>query len=351
MHLQVEGKSLRIAELQTGSGKILASAAVPFVENFSRGKWTGSLEYNLAEGAPGRWSGDFDVRDARVQLPGISEPVNVNSASIQMQGSRVAVTKMRAWAGPIDFTGEYHYEPDAANPHRFTLVIPTLDVSEAEQLLLPTLRREQGFFARTLRRPVSLPDWLVHRQAEGTLRVGTLLAGALELRDVRAHVVWDAADVEMTNVTAHVEDAKATGAVAIDLAAAQPAYRIRGRVQDLTWRGGKVDFDTKIETRGTGTDFLLNLLSEGAFDAKSVSMSPDTPLRTASGLYEFTVSPLGPRIKLTGVEAAMGSERFSGQGNTQADGKVQIELASNTRVLRATGALVPLRLDVTIAHQ
>ena len=351
MHLQIDGKSLRIAELQTGSGNILASAAVPFVENFSRGKWTGSLEYNLADGAPGRWSGEFDLREARVQVPGLAQPVNVSSASVSMEGNRVAVTKMRAHAGTVEFTGEYHYEPGATNPHRFSLSIPALDLGDAEQLLLPTLRREQGFFARTLRRAVAPPKWLLDRQAEGTLRVGTLSAGALELRDVRGHVLWDAANVQITNVNARVEDARATGQVGIDLVAAQPAYRIRGRVQDLTWRGGKVDFDTKIATRGTGTDFLLNLHSEGTFDAKALTISPDTPLRTASGLYEFTVSAFGPRIKLTGLEAAMGTERFSGQGNTLADGKVQIELASNTRVLRATGALVPLRLDVTVAHQ
>jgi hypothetical protein len=347
LHVEVKGKALRIAELQTNSGNILSSAAVPFVENFTRGKWTGTLEYNLADGVPGRWSGDFDLRDARVQVPGLADPLNVVSASVEMDGNRVSVSKMRAHAGTIEFTGDYRYEPDAVNPHRFTFVAATLDLGAAEQLFLPTLRREQGFFARTLRRPVAMPDWLVNRQAEGTVRVSVLTAAALEMRDVRAHVVWDSSAIQATNLTAHVEDGKFVGQAAVDVAAAQPVYHVRGRVQDLTWRGGKVDFDTRIASRGTGTDFLLNLKSDGAFDARSLVFPPDAPLRSATGEYEFSVSPLGPRITLTGVQAAVGAERFSGQGTTQADGKVQIELASNTRVLRATGALMPLRIDVT----
>jgi uncharacterized protein involved in outer membrane biogenesis len=268
-----------------------------------------------------------------------------------MDGNRVSVSNMRAHTASVEFTGEYRYEPEAPNPHRFNFVVPTLDLAAAEELLLPTLRREQGFLARTLRRPVRLPDWLVHRQAEGTIRVGSLTAAALELRDVKAHVLWDATDIEITNLAGRLEDGKSTAQATINLAGAQPVYHVRARVQDLTWRGGKVDFDTKIASRGIGPDFLLNLKSDGAFDARSLVFSPDAPLRTATGSYEFSVSAIGPRLKLTDVQAAVGAERFTGQGATQADGKVQIELASNTRVLRATGALVPLRLDVTVARQ
>ena len=130
-----------------------------------------------------------------------------------------------------------------------------------------------------------------------------------------------------------------SGQVGIDLSSVLPAYRVRAHVQDLSWKGGKVDFETRMTSRGTGQDFLLNLRSEGAFQARTVMVAPDTPLRSATGLYEFTVTPLGPRITLTGLQAAIGAERFSGQGATQADGKLQIELASNTRVMRVDVAL------------
>ena len=299
LHVGIQGRSLRIAELQTGSGNMLASASVPFVENFSRGKWTGTLDYHFAGDGPGKWSGDIDLRDARVQVPGLAAPLTVSSASVEMDGERVAVTKLRARVGTVDLTGDYRYEPLQANPHRFNLSMPALDLGEAEQLLLPTLQRERGFLARTLRRTIPMPLWLQHRQAEGTVRIGTLTASALEFKDMRAHLVWDAGDVQLTNVSGRVEDAKATGQMGIDLTAEVPVYRIRGHVQDLSWKGGKVDFETKLTSRGTGTDFLLNLRSEGTFQARSVSVVPEAPLRSANGLYVFSITPLGPRIKLT----------------------------------------------------
>jgi hypothetical protein len=219
-------------------------------------------------------------------------------------------------------------------------------------VLLPTLSRDQGFLARTLRwRPAAMPAWLQDRRADGSIRIATLTAGAMEFKDVRAHVLWDAGDVELNAIEGKLEDAGVAGRIDIDVSGNQPRYRMRGGVEGFGWKGGKVGFNTRMETRGTGSDFLSNLHSEGSFQARGIALLPEGPMQTASGSYVFSIAALGPKIKLTAMQASMGSERFSGQGETQADGKIQVELASTSRVIRANGPIVPLRLDVVMARQ
>lgn len=116
---------------------------------------------------------------------------------------------------------------------------------------------------------------------------------------------------------------------------------------NFSWKNGKVDMEGKIETRGTGADFLANLRSEGTFQARGVSLAPDSTFRAASGSYEFWLSPLGPKVRLTSLQAASGNEKFSGQGETLLDGKLQLDLTSATRVVRMSGTMVPLKLDIT----
>jgi hypothetical protein len=96
---------------------------------------------------------------------------------------------------------------------------------------------------------------------------------------------------------------------------------------------------------------MRNLASEGTFSARSLTVLPENPINTVAGSYTFSVTRAGPRVTLNAVQAALGTERFAGQGVTQQDGKLQLELASTNRVMHVTGPLAPLRLDVTTAKQ
>ena len=47
------------------------------------------------------------------------------------------------------------------------------------------------------------------------------------------------------------------------------------------------------------------------------------------------------------LQAASAGERFLGQGGTQPDGKLVVELASANRIMHVTGPVATLRLEVT----
>lgn len=351
LDVTLKGRAVKVAELQAGSGHLLSAASVPLMERFRKGTWTGSMHYRISQGEPGVWSGNVELHNAQTMVPGIAEPLSVSSANVEIDGARVAISRLRAHAGKISFDGEYRYEPDQVRQHRFRLVVPTLDTADLEQVLLPSLRRDAGFLARTLRlRSAETPDWLRERHADGTIRIGTLTAGPLEFRAVRARAIWDGTRVDLTGVDAMLEDAKVKGSIGIDIAGTLPKYAIKGQVDNLSWKNGRVDFDAAGDTQGMGADFLANLHTEGNFQARSIAVLPDNPLRTASGSYEFSFGVLGPRIKLTSLQASVGTEHFSGQGDTLADGKLQLELASTSRLMRFSGPLLPLRLDITLTR-
>ncbi len=348
LQVTVKTKSLSIAEMQEGSGHLLSAASVPLLEGFRKGRWTGSLNYQTEEGKPGVWTGAFDLHDAQVAVPGLNQPLRISSASVVLESERVAVNRLRAHIEKLEVDGEYRYEPREDRPHRFRISIPSADLAQVEQLFLPTLRRERSFLARTLKlKSEAVPGWLSRRHADGIVRIASLTAGDLEWTAVRTRVLWDGADLELASLEAKMDGCGWNGSAVINLAASEPKYNLQGHVQNLAWQGGSVDVLGKLDSSGTGVDFLRNLQSEGSFQARSLTVLPEIPITSAAGSYTFSVTRLGPRITLTAVQAALGAERFSGQGVTQQDGKLQLELASNSRVVHVTGPLAPLRLDLT----
>ena len=151
--------------------------------------------------------------------------MKVQSAAVSLSGKRVTVSRLRARVGEIAFSGDYRWEPAAVRPHKFHLVIPAVDAVELQRVLAPALIRDRGFFARTLRLgDAPMPDWLKGRRADGTVTIGALLFGELMHVDT-ARLLWDAAQVRLVGMTAHVDQALLAGDLAIDLSGRVPHYR------------------------------------------------------------------------------------------------------------------------------
>ena len=311
---------------------------LPLAARFQGGTWSGNMSYSAKT-----WDAAIQVQDASTRVPGIAAPVRVITADVAIAGERLTVRRMRCKAGDVEAIGRYAYVPGAASPHQFALTVPSADLAKLETLLLPTLRRSSGFLARTLRWRSSAPEWLRERKADGTLRIGVLTAGSKEFRGVRTRVVWNGTTVRLADFTARMEDAVVTGDFVAVLKDAEPVYTLSGDVKNMQWKGGHVDVSGVLETSGTAAAFLANMHAEGKFHARSVAVSPDIAFGTASGAFDFAVSRTGPHVKLSAVEAASGTERFNGEGGTQADGKWLMDLASQTRTVRVSGTVAALK--------
>jgi hypothetical protein len=313
------------------------------LEKLRQGTWKGWIAFDRMDEQPGVWSGEYDLQNAVLELPGVAAPLRFTSASVAMKDGQIQINRIRALAGSVHLEGDYRYDPAAGRPHRVRLNIPELQVAELERLLLPTLRREESFLARTFRRKPALPKWLQEREVDGSVQIASLLNGDSPVGKIRAHVVWDGPSIALSDVDCQVDDMHASGKIAVNVGRAVPAYRLSGVLENFDYRGGQLDIDGKLETSGIGDDLLLNIRSEGTFEGREILLNPDTPIREIAGA--FRIAPVSgiPRLMLSNLQVAQGTDALVGQGSSQPDGSIVLELTAGRRQVRLTGMLLPIR--------
>jgi hypothetical protein len=336
LDLSIHTEAMAVASLRAQ----VALAAVPWLEQIRTGQWSGDLHYHR-ETARSGWTGKLSIADARIDVPGLADPVHFASARAQIDGARVSIDHIDAEAGKVAFTGDYRYEPPAARPHRLHLRVEELDAADFEHELMPTLHRDRGLIARALGRN-NLPEWLRDRGIEGSLQIDDFILDGSHLSNVRANLRWDVARVELDAIQAKLDRALINGKLIIGLRGAQPAYRLTGTVKGLNWQSGKLDAEGTLETSGTGEQVLANLKSEATFTASALDIGVMPPWRTVSGSCNLAWSP---RLHVTGLNVKTEDETYTGRGTTQDDGRLVIQLSSGSREMRISGTLAKLKVE------
>ena len=341
LDLKIATRGLNVADLRP-----FGLAAIPLLEQTPQGTWRGSARYRWAPGGEGEWSGDYELQNARIAVPGLADPLRIQSAAVSMNGARLSVTRLRAKVGAVAFTGEYRWEPAALRPHKFRIAIPEADAAELERLWAPALMRERGFLARTLRLgPAPVPNWLKSRRADGTISIESLAiggdaggdAGDMHLRIGPARLLWDGTLVRLVHLSAQVDQAAVNGDLTVDLAGPLPHYRIDGKLQGVAYDGGAIDLEGSLDADGSGAQLLASARAEGRLRGRAIAFTPDADFRSVAGCFEMLTGAAGPRWKLTGLEVLQGGDTYYGTGATQPDGRLTIELGNRARQFRYTG--------------
>jgi hypothetical protein len=354
LDLTISTDAMRLESLRAQA----ALAAIPWLDRLSGGTWRGELRYQIAAQPPSAqvnpqpalaqtgWTGVIDLRDAQLPLPGIEEPVALESASAHIDGARITLDRIRAKAGKIAIEGEYRYEPQMSRPHRLRIDIAEADAEELERLLMPTLRHNRGLIARALSLGrAALPDWLAGRHLDASVRIGVFQLGAVEAHDLSAHLLWDVTKAEFTDIRAGLDGGRVTGALSVSLRGSRPAYRLDARAKGVAWKSGKVDAETVLESSGTGTELLARLHSTGTFMARGLEMEALPGLENVSGAFDLIWAQTAPNIRFTGLQVVSGDGTYTGQGATQPDGRLLFQLVSGNKEMRMSGTLAELRVD------
>jgi hypothetical protein len=339
--LRIATRAMNVADMHS-----FGLAAIPLLDQTRQGSWRGSARYQGAVQTAGQpagaqvpgWSGEYDLLNARIPVDGLSDPLRIQSASVKLNGARVSVTRLRAQLGDIAFTGDYRWEPASVHPHKFNIAIDAADVAELARLLAPSLLRERGFLARTLRlgAPPPVPDWLKARRADGTISIGSLSAGDLNLSVNQARLLWDAGIVRLTGIDANLAGASVTGDLETNLSGGVPHYRFDGKLNDVPYKGGKLDFDGGFDAEGEGLSLLDSLHAEGHLRARSIAFSSDADFASASACFELQ----GTRWKFGSVEVTQAGETYLGTGASQPDGRLVLDLVKGARAFRLSGPLL-----------
>jgi hypothetical protein len=336
LDLKITTRGLSVSDMRS-----FGVAAIPLLDQTPQGTWRGWARYQWAREEAGQWSGEYELLNARVPVEGLAEPVRVQSAAVSLNGKRVTVNRLRAKVGAIAFTGDYRWEPAAIRPHKFHLIIPEADAAELQRLLAPALLRDRGFFARTLRfGDAPVPEWLKTRRADGTVAIGSLTFGDTQVRVETARLLWDAAQVRLVDLGAHIDNAGLAGDLTIDLTGRAPHYRFEGKLNDVAYKDGKLDFEGSLDAYGAGADLLASAHAEGRVHGRYIAFSPDAEFRTAAACFEVSEQTGGERWKLSSVELTQGTDTYTGSGATQSDGRLVLDLLSRGRPVRYSTVLV-----------
>ena len=321
----------------------VALAAVPVLDQFTAGTWSGDLRY-VRDPRTAGWSGHFALSDAQIAIAGLARPIQVAAARAQIDGTRIAMDHIAAQAGKLPFAAEYRYEPGAVHPHRLRLRAPGWDAADVEAELMPTLRRSTNLFARALGRAM-VTDWLRERSIDGTVQVDDLTLAGAHLENFRARLLWDVARVQLENLQAKLEGAAISGKLDVNLRGSRPNYKLTARMKGIGWQSGKLDLDGTVETFGTGSQLLTNLAADGAFSGTNLDFGGLAPLRTAAGNYNLSWWQAGPRLRLTSLNLRTDEDTYTGRGATQEDGRLAIVLTSGAKEMRMTGTLAKLKIE------
>jgi hypothetical protein len=330
LDLRITTRGMNVADMRS-----FGLAAIPLLDKTAQGTWRGWARYRSGE-----WSGEYDLQNARIAVEGLADSLRIQSASVKLNGKRASVGRLRAKAGKIAFTGDYTWDPEAVRPHRFNLAIPEAEAPELARLFAPTFAREQGFLARTLRlAPSSAPEWLKDRRADGTVSVGVLSVGGTSVRLDKTRLLWDATTIRLAGVEAHVMDgdtdqAGIAGDLEIALQRSAPRLAFDGRVVDVPYKGGTLDFEGTLSADGLGSQILETARADGRVRGRSIGVSPDSEFRAVTACFSL----LGSVWKLGEVEALQGADTFTGSGVLQADGKLVLDLTRSGRAVRVASA-------------
>ncbi len=339
---RVTSPQLTIAEVEGGAGRLAESSPIPLLGELRQGTWKGWIAFDRKDDGAGVWSGQYDLQNGLMDIPGLAAPLRLASASVEMKQNRIQISRMRARVGSVRLEGDYRYDAEAAKPNLLRLRIPELKLAELERLMLPTLRRNESFLARTFRRNSPLPKWLKNRSLDASIQIGSVLNGDARLGQFQAHLEWLGPKITLSDAQLGLDPMRAAGDVTVSLTKALPSYRLSGSIENLAYRDGQLDVDGELETSGIGPNVLLNVQSEGTFEGRQIALAPDAQVDAISGAYRIAPSSGIPRLVLSNLQVALGQDSLVGQGASQADGRIVLELMSGRKPVRLTGMLLPV---------
>lgn len=332
LDLKITTRGLSVASMRS-----FGLEAIPLLEQTPRGTWRGWARYQ-----GGDWSGESELQNAKITLDGLAEPVLIKTASVSLNGRRVAVNRLQAEAGAIAFTGSYRWEPGSERRDKFDLQIDEADVAELSRLLAPALVRESSFLARTLRLGANapVPAWLKAIRTEGTVSIRSLTAGDLRLHGITAQVKWTGPSVQLAQMAGSSDPAEFSGDLSVDLSTGTPRYHFDGKVVDIAYKGGQLDLEGILDAEGNDTDLFENARAEGTLRGRSILFAPDTEFHTVAARFEMQgAGAASSRWKLSSIEVNQSGESLAGTGASQADGRLVLELVSRGKPLRYIGTL------------
>ncbi len=292
---------------------------------FEKGNLTGQLLYNHDGTDPAMWSGQLDVANATLSLPGFAVPLTQFEGRITFDHSTFNVQHFSSSLGEETVQGDYHYSALLKHYEHLRLHLPSADLSNMEAAFDPTLRA-QGLLARLRFGHRVIPPWLATRSLEADVTIEQFSVNSAVLGSLSSHLLWEGATLKFNSLQLNLPEGLISAHGTANLIAYSPRYRFAATVSGFPWKRGLLNAHGTFETAGTGREIVRNLRASGAFSGEDLSLSPEDAFSKLSGLFEFSFDAGWPNLRLSKVEAAQGEQAWIGEAASQSDGKLIFDL-------------------------
>jgi uncharacterized protein involved in outer membrane biogenesis len=305
----------------------------------SDGKLSGNFGVHFAPGGP-VWSGQGQFSKVTMDVPGLALPVLGLQGKFTMDEDTFDLPHLSGTIGDSSFTGSYRYAAAAKHPEHLRLQVDAADLSALEADFAPTIS-DQGLLAHLPFTRRSIPAWLASRSMEGELDIAQCSVNQAPIGPLSTHFVWQGTAVQLAEFKVKLPEGNLQGSGSIALSARLPRYRLALKVDGYPWSGGLLKVAGSVDTSGMGLVALQHLEASGDFSADGVTFSSGDPLSSISGRFTFAFNGATPLLKLTKVQARQGNEDWVGEGGSNAEGKVLLDLVNGERQVHLAADLMP----------
>jgi len=331
----------------------------------------GSFTLHLAGGA-WSWSGpsvtaQASIRSARLVIPGLSEPLNIPRARIQVYGNQVIINPILAVMGTSVFSGWVMHQRDSHAPWDFSLKADKLSIEQAGQWFEGVGdRNTMSFFDRIAgigslisgRRPSF--HLAARLDARGQFSTPLLTYRKLSLHDFRARVNVRDRKVHLAKVQFEAGGGRGEANVLVDLT--KTPARLSGQT-DISGAGiralgpylpaalagvnGYYSAEGEFEANGlTHSDLVRTLRGEATVRLEGLSLGKFNPvqsiaLRFGMGLLEAGSRPLlipgatahlriqDHRVELEDFPVNVAGAKFQLKGHYSFDGSARLQVRAD----------------------
>jgi hypothetical protein len=170
--------------------------------------------------------------------------------------------------------------------------------------------------------------------------------GEASLGSLAGRLLWTGTRVELREINWERDEVSANGSIELRLAKSEPEYHLNGEIKNLEWKGGTIDGEGSLQTSGTGALLLRNVRGSGKFLGRDFTFEPEGDFPTVSGAFDFSAPRGTPTLKLSAIEVSTGLDSYTGQGSSENDGRVYVDLINAKRKMRMVGTLWPFQLEL-----
>jgi AsmA family/AsmA-like C-terminal region len=327
------------------------------------GSWAGQRSTGGSEFVPPQITGTVKLREVRVGMRGIDEPIEISRADLELAPDGVRVTKLSAHAANSVWTGSFDLPRGCGTPDacaiQFNLSADDLSLADFSEWVNPRAQSAPWYGVWKSGRAASPSVWM-NLRAAGRLSANRLLIRGFGATQVSANVTLDSGKLHISEVAADFLGGRYRGDWKADFGIKPATYSGTGSFTGVAlaqmteqsksvWSGGTGDGTYQMKASAVPAEFWQSADGSLRFDVHGTSM-PGVALVEDAGPLKVTSFTGSARLhagKMEISEALLASSagKFNVSGTASLARELDLKLTRRSGSSKSGGFTIAGTLD------